>query len=390
MEFSFRTAPQILFGPTQGRRAPESVVRFGRRVFFVTGARSLERTGVLGTMLDELHRLGAHVTRWASPREPDIELVDAGAEECRGSDCDAVLAVGGGSVLDAAKAIAALATNGGSALDYIEEVGKGRELTRAALPVVAVPTTAGSGSEVTRNSVLRVPHAAAKRSMRSDLLVPRVAIIDPNLSATAPRSVAAAAGMDALTHLIEAYVSSGAQPITDALALPGIRLALQALRALAQGATVDKSGDAMALASLWGGMALANAGLGAIHGLAAPIGGRCSGAHGVLCACLLPSAMLVNVEALRRRAPDGPALSRYEEVAVLVNGDGATPEGAAAALDALRSQLGIPSLRSMGLTPEDRGAIVAASAGGSMKSNPIGLTDKEVERILTSALRAEA
>ncbi|HEX2572226.1 MAG TPA: iron-containing alcohol dehydrogenase, partial [Polyangia bacterium] len=233
MNFAFRTATQVVFGRGEGSKVAAAVAPLGRRVFLVTGRSSLERAGALGTLAESLQKLGLDCERWGVAGEPDTPLADEGARRVRESRCDVVLAVGGGSVLDAGKAVAALATNPGAALDYIEEVGGGQPLARPPLPLVAVPTTAGSGSEVTRNTVLRIPELQVKRSIRSDLLLPRVAIVDPALSATAPRSVAAAAGLDALTHLVEAYVSTGAQPTTDALILPGIRHALRGLRALA-------------------------------------------------------------------------------------------------------------------------------------------------------------
>lgn len=386
MGFAFRTSGHIVFGQGEGRHAPEAAAQLGRRILLVTGAQSLERSGMLELLLDALAGLGAEVTRFPVSGEPDTALIDAGAGACRESGCSAVLAVGGGSALDAAKAIAALATNGGCALDYLEEIGGGREIARPPLPVVAVPTTAGSGSEVTRNSVLRVPEASVKRSIRHDLLLPRVAIVDPALSATAPVAVAAAAGLDALTHLIEAYVSRSAQPMTDALVVPGMRLAVQALNALADGRSDSVSSEGMALAGLWGGVALANAGLGAVHGLAAPLGGRHCVAHGVACACLLPHTLRVNYGALRRRSPASPAVDRHEEVAAIVTGGDPSIEQAATALEALRVRLGVPSLASLGLGPEDLAAVVAGSRAGSMRHNPIELTDDELEQVLAGAL----
>jgi alcohol dehydrogenase class IV len=231
--FAFRTAGQILFGAGESRRAPALAAGFGPRVLLVTGAASLERSGVLASIREALAGLGAEVVHQVVSGEPEIDGVDATTAVSREAGCRAVLAVGGGSVIDTAKAVAALTTNRGVALDYLEDVGGGRTVDVAGLPVVAVPTTAGSGSEVTRNAVIRVPAASVKRSMRSDLLLPRVAVVDPGLSATAPVPVAAAAGLDALTHLIESYVSAAAQPMTDALALPGIHRAAGGLRALA-------------------------------------------------------------------------------------------------------------------------------------------------------------
>ncbi|HWD09013.1 MAG TPA: iron-containing alcohol dehydrogenase [Actinomycetota bacterium] len=380
--FAFRS-PQILFGNGERRRAAGLAARFGGKVLLVTGASSLERSGALGELTDSLDALGVEVTRWAVPGEPDIDLVDSGAAACREAGCGVVLAVGGGSVLDTGKAIAAMATNPGEVLDYLEEVGTGQTVDTAPLPVIAVPTTAGSGSEVTRNSVIRVPAASVKRSLRSDQLLPRVAVVDPELSSTAPAPVAAAAGLDALTHLIESYVCLKAQPMTDAYALPGIRLAAAGLHGLAGGGGTAQQ---RSLASLWGGICLANAGLGAVHGLAAPLGGTACIAHGVACACLLPATIRVNVEALRSRAPESPALDRYDEVFRVVNPSDPTADGTAAALDDLRRGLGVPALSVAGLRAGELKGVVAGSRGGSMRANPIALTDAELESILHAAL----
>lgn len=387
MRFAFRTAGQVVFGPGEGRAGPDVAASFGRRVLLVTGSASLERSGRLEEVLDRLAGAGAEAIRYPVAGEPELATIDLGAELCREAGCECVLAVGGGAVVDTGKAVAAVATSGGATLDYLEEVGAGRELTRPPLPVVAVPTTAGTGSEATRNSVIRVPGLAVKRSLRNDLLLPRVAIIDPELSATAPVAVAAAAGLDALTHLVEAYVSTGANPMTDAVIRPGIRLSIQGLNALAHGGDPESAAK-RALAALWGGIALANAGLGAVHGLAAPLGGRCRVGHGVACACLLPHTVRANVQALRGRAPENPALGRYEEVSTIVTGEDPDPERAASALEDLRVRLGVPSLASLGVTADDLAPVVQGSRGGSMRSNPVELTDAELEGILAGALGA--
>lgn len=389
VEFAFRTSGSILFGHGLRDDIASHTARLGSRVLLVTGERSLERSGVLEQLLEGLAGKGADALRWRVGREPDLALVDDGAARCREERRDVVLAVGGGSVLDAAKAIAALAANGGAAIDYVEEVGGGRSLERPALPVVAVPTTAGSGSEVTRNSVLLVPELSVKRSIRSDLMLPRLAIVDPSLSAAAPRTVAAASGLDALTHLIEAYVSRAAQPMTDALALPGIRLAVSGLQALAE-APPGAGADERALASLWGGIALANARLGAVHGLVAPLGGQYAVPHGVGCACLLPHVLRVNVAALQARRPDSPVLGRYDEVAAAVMEGDPDIERVASMLDQQRRRLEVPGLGSLGIGPNRLAAIVTGSRAGSMRGNPIELTDGELEAILRAALQPDA
>jgi alcohol dehydrogenase class IV len=362
MFFALRVPQEVHFGRGEVRKLPEIVERFGRRPFVVTGSRAAPVA------------LGDAVP-WSVHGEPEIATADDGARLCRESGCDVVVAIGGGSVLDTAKAAAALAPNGGEALDYLEGVGRGRVLERQSLPFIAVPTTAGSGSEATRNAVLRVPSLKVKRSLRSEFMIPRVAVIDPQLSETCPVPVAASAGLDALTHLIEAYVSTGAQPTTDALSLKGIVLAAQGLVGLSRG---KPDVEAMSLASFWGGIVLANAGLGAVHGLVAPLGGRLNVPHGMGCACLLTATMRTNVRALQVRAPESPALARYVEVHAALRD---VPD-----LDRLRVDLGVPSLGTFGLSPDQIPAIIAGSRAGSMNYNPITLSDAELERILLESI----
>jgi alcohol dehydrogenase class IV len=385
--FAFRTAGAILFGRGTRDRVPEAAARFGRRVLLVTGARSLAASGELDRLRERLSSAALTVVTWPVSGEPDVGAVDRGAATARECGAQVVVAIGGGSALDAAKAVAAVATNDGSAIDYLEDLpgGGGRPIRAPPLPLVAVPTTAGTGSEVTRNAVLRVPDAKVKRSMRDDRMLPCVAIVDPDLVATAPADVATAAALDALTHLIEAYVSLGAQPTTDLLAFEGARRAMAALRGLADRRDTG-TWDELSLASLWGGMALANAGLGAVHGLAAPLGGRCAIPHGAACAALLAPTIRVNVEALRARSRDAPALARYGALArALVGTD--DPMHLAKELDALRRRLGAKPLSAFGAPSADGSAIVAESRGGSMKYNPVSLTDVELERILADAAR---
>lgn len=360
--FSLRVPSEVHFGVGTVEKVPEIVARFGRRPFVVTGSRPAPFA-----LRDAV--------AWSVHGEPEIGTADEGARRCRDAGCDVVVGIGGGSVVDTAKAVAVLASNGGEALDYLEGVGRGQTLNRPSLPFIAIPTTAGSGSEATRNSVLRVPDLKVKRSLRSDFMIPRVAVIDPHLSETCPLPVAASAGLDALTHLIEGYVSNGAQPTTDAFALRGIRVAAQGLLSLARG---KQDVEAMALASFWGGIVLANAGLGAVHGLVAPLGGRCSVPHGMGCACLLAATMECNIEALRARSPQSPALNRYAEIGEALKD---VPE-----LNHLRRELGVPPLSSFGLSRKEIPAIIAGSRAGSMNYNPITLTDAELEQILLASL----
>lgn len=389
MKFSFRTAPEIVFGAGTLAQAPAVVARYGKRCLLVTGKHSLARSGQLPRIEESLQQNGVASVHCVVEGEPDLAIADACARFARENHCDVVLAVGGGSVIDAAKAAAALATNDGEALDYIEAVGKGRTIDKPPLPLITVPTTAGSGSEVTKNAVLRVPELRVKRSIRSDLMVPCVAIIDPALIASAPRSVAASSGLDALTHLIEAYLSKGAQPMTDALVVPGMSMAYRALVALAQNSTNAESHDAMALAALWGGIALANAGLGAVHGLVAPLGGLCSVPHGAGCGCLLAATFATNVHALRTRAPNSPALARADHIAHILLPERQTertPERVADALEKLRRDLDVPPLAAYGVAETDLANVIAGSRAGSMRHNPIELTDEELADILRQSM----
>jgi alcohol dehydrogenase class IV len=389
VKFSFRTAPEILFGPGTLAESPALVARNGKRCLLVTGKHSLARSGRLHALEKSLQARGVVSGHFIVDGEPDITVADDGARVAREGGYDVVLAIGGGSVIDAAKAAAALATNDGAAIDYIEAVGKGRSVDKLPLPLIAVPTTAGSGSEVTKNSVLRVSDLRVKRSIRSDLMVPLIAIIDPTLMATAPRGVAASSGLDALTHLIEAYLSKGAQPMTDALVVPGISMAYRALVLLARGQANAESHESMALAALWGGIALANAGLGAVHGLVAPLGGLCSVPHGAGCGCLLSATFAANVHALRSRAPNSPALARADQIARMIvseNDEDRSPERAAETLDELRNHLAVPPLAAYGVSEKDLADVIAGSRAGSMKHNPIELTDDELDGILRKSL----
>lgn len=372
MATSFLAPPEILFGPDESRKALDVARRFGSRVFLVTGGKSFDALPVAPLL--------SALPRWSVLGEPDVATVDEGVRRC--GDADVVLAVGGGSVMDAAKAVAGVVANGGSVRDYLEQVGD-RKLAKPPLPLVAAPTTAGSGSEATKNAVIRVPDLKVKRSIRHDLLIPRVAIVDPRLAAAAPRDVAASAALDAFTHLLEGYVSTGAQAMTDALALPGLALAAEGLKGIASGK--DAFGS-MSQASLWGGMVLANAGLGAVHGLVAPLGGRCAIPHGIGCACLLADTVRVNLAALRARAPQSPALGRYERAAQALGLK--TTDDLLELLTGYRKTFNLPALSDRGLTGQDLAPIVQASRGGSMRFNPVELSDEELAGILRAAMNA--
>jgi alcohol dehydrogenase class IV len=384
MNFEFATAGRIIFGPGTFGQTAELARGLGRRAFVVTG----RDPGRAERLLEQLAAANLATACFAMPHEPAIDDLQRGVAEAQAAGCDLVIGFGGGSVIDAAKAIAGLLTNRGDLLDYLEVIGRGRPLTRPAAPCIAIPTTAGTGAEVTRNAVLLSPAHRVKVSLRSPLLLPRVALVDPELTHGLPPALTAATGLDALTQLIEPYVSCRANPLTDALCVDGLRRCARSLRtAWADGANATARED-LALASLFGGLALANAGLGAVHGFAAPIGGSFTAPHGAVCAALLPHAVAMNIRALRQRTPAHPTLHRFDEVARLLTGKPhATASDGVRWLEELVTELQIPRLSAYRITANDVPALVrAAGAASSMKANPLSLTAEELTEILRAAL----
>ncbi len=383
MSFEFATATQIVFGRGCFDGLGPRVAALGRRAFVVTGSEPA-RTPVLERLEEE----GLEVTTCSISREPTTTVARDAVTLAREATCEVVVGLGGGSVLDGAKAIAALLANQGDPLDYLEVIGAGRKLENVSAPFVAVPTTSGTGSEVTRNAVLASPDHGVKVSLRSALMLPRLALVDPNLTLGVPPALTASTGLDALTQVIEPFVSHRSNPLTDSLCRDAMSRAARSLRrAHSDGGDIDARED-MALVSLCGGLALANAKLGAVHGCAGPLGGQLAAPHGALCARLLPHVVSANTRALRRRAPDSPALERYSEVARLLTGrEDATPEDGSAWLHELCESFSVPGLASYGLSQADfRQLIPKVRSASSMQGNPIELTDEELERILDQAL----
>jgi alcohol dehydrogenase class IV len=378
MRFEFATATRIIFGEGTAATLPELVRSFGVRPFVVTGS-SRERAAWL------ISALSAEV--FTVPGEPTVDLVRGGARRVCEAACAVVVAVGGGSAIDAGKAIASIATNGGEPLEFLEVVGKGRAIEAAPLPFIAVPTTAGTGSEVTRNAVLASTEHGVKASLRSPMMLPRVALVDPELTYALPPAITAYTGLDALTQLIEPYVSARANPITDALCVEGISRAAGALgRAYRDGKDRDARSE-MALASLFGGLALANAGLGVVHGFAAPLGGGWNAPHGALCAALLAHGMAANIAALRSRAPLHPSLERYAAVARLLTGrKQATADDGVEWVRTLCAELNVPALRTWGIEQADLpGVVEKAARASSMQANPLALTGEELLGVVLAA-----
>lgn len=383
VSFEFATAARIIFGCGAVSQVGAIAADLGRVALVVTG-RSLARAA---GVLQSLHSAGVRTATFATSGEPSIERALDGVRAARAAQAEIIVGVGGGSAIDMAKAIAALSTNAGDPFDYLEVVGRGQSLTAASLPVIAVPTTAGTGSEVTRNAVLSSPQHRVKVSLRSVTMLPRVALVDPELALDLPPTITATTGLDALTQLIEPYVSSKANPMVDELCRGGIRRAATALPLVfANGLDAAARSD-MAVASLWSGMALANAGLGAVHGLAGPLGGMFGAPHGALCAALLPHVMDVNLAALRQ-AGESHFVSRYDEVARLVTGqDSAVADDGVEAVAELVRRLAIPGLASWGIGPDDLDAVVEpARRASSMKANPIPLNADQLRTILQRAL----
>ncbi|MEJ5357353.1 MAG: iron-containing alcohol dehydrogenase [Desulfobacterales bacterium] len=383
MGFELAT-PRILFGPgTAGRIAAEAAA-LGKRALIFTGS-DPQRAAFLRQPLEEE---GHSVKTWVVRGEPTLETLAQALEEARGFAPEVLIALGGGSVLDTAKAVSGLLRNPGDPLDYLEVIGRGRPLVHPGPPCIAVPTTAGSGAEATRNAVIGSPAHRVKASLRSPHLLPRLAVVDPELALGLPPAVTAATGMDALAQLIEAFVGRKANPLTDPLCREGIRRAARALPAAVADGSDRRSREEMAIASLFGGIALANAGLGAAHGLAAPLGGMTAAPHGVLCGRLLPAVTAANVAALRRRDPANPALRRYAEVARLLTGRAdAAPEDAVCWLSERVREFDLPTLAACGLSPADAPELIArARRASSMRGNPVELTEEELDAILRESL----
>ncbi|MGB9722716.1 MAG: iron-containing alcohol dehydrogenase [Chloroflexia bacterium] len=384
MRFEFATAARVVFGAgTLGEVGPAAAA-LGRRALVVTGRNAARAAPLLGLLAQH----GVEGATFPVAAEPTLETVRRGLAWAREGECDLVIGFGGGSALDTAKAVAVLLTNEGDVLDYLEVIGRGRAPERPGVPCLAIPTTAGTGSEVTRNAVLLSPEHRAKVSLRSAWLLPRLAVVDPELTYTMPPAVTAATGLDALTQLVEPFVSLRANPLTDALCREGIARAGRSLRRAWECGEDASAREDMALAALLSGMALANAGLGAVHGFAAAIGGSFTAPHGAVCARLLPIVMEANRRALRRRAPESPALARYDEVARLLTGHPrATADDGVIWVRQLVAELGIPPLSAYGIGAGDLPELVQkAAAASSMRGNPIPLTEEEMEGVLREAL----
>ncbi len=391
--FSVARLPRIEFGRGALARLPDLASAYGRRMLVVTGARSFTESAAWPTLLEGLRRAGLSWTLLRVNGEPSPELVDEAVRRHAPEQIDVVAGIGGGSALDAAKAIAGLLRVGDSVLDYLEGVGTQRPYRGPAVPLVAVPTTAGTGSEATKNAVLsRQGPQGFKKSFRDERLVAQYALVDPELLASCPPRVIASNGMDALTQLLESYVSIKAGAFTDALAEHGLRMVRDSLLPwYEQGEAAREAQEGMAWAALASGITLAQCGLGSVHGLASPLGAFHPIPHGEVCGTLVAAATAVNLRALRERAPDDVALRKYARASELLHGrrfptPQAAQDGLVDLLNEWTARLQLPRLSHYGVREQDLDHIVAHSRGSSMKTNPVVLEDSEIREILRQRL----
>ncbi len=387
LPFAIARLPRIVFGAGTVSRVAGETRAFGRRALVVTGARWFRASPHWAALRRGLEERGVAWEVLGVDGEPSPEGVDAAVAENRDRGIDVVLGIGGGSALDAAKAVAGLLPHGNSVMDHLEGVGRGIPYRGPSLPLIAVPTTAGTGSEATRNAVLgRRGRGGFKKSFRDEALVARVAIVDPALLESCSPALIAADGMDAFTQLLESYVSTRANPFTDALAWSG----LEAFSGGFLAAWERKDPDSLArtaYASLISGITLAQAGLGSVHGLASPLGAAFPIPHGVVCGTLVAEATEVNLRALAARDPRNPAVRKYARVGALLTG-APLDDAPAALVECLREwveRLSLPRLGAYGMTPADIGGMVRQSGGG-MKTNPLVLQDAEAAEILRRRL----
>ena len=384
MEFNFSTANEIHFGPGIARSLSDFIPGQTGRCFVLTGSSPERHREVINNLANK----GKQAETASVVSEPTIETINSLVRQATLFNPEVVIGIGGGSVIDAGKAIAALVANPGDPLDYLEVVGKGLPLTHPAIPYMAIPTTAGTGSEVTCNSVIGVPVKGVKVSLRSPSMLPRWAVVDPELTYQLPHAIAAYTGMDALIQCFEAYLSRYANPITEGIALEGLRRAARSLRKACSDTINPEAKEDMCVASLCSGIALANSKLGAVHGFAGPIGGMIDAPHGALCASLLLPVIRMNVEVANRRDPDGTVSRKLDQVAKVLTGNtSANAHYAIAWIDSLIKDLPLKSLADLGFQSSQIPQAVEMSAkSSSMKGNPVDLELADLREILQDSL----
>jgi alcohol dehydrogenase class IV len=383
INFEFATATQVIFGNGTVSKIPQLLQGMGHNIFLVTGKNPLRAN----FLTENLEAEGFSVFSFRVEKEPDTEMISTGAKLARETACDAVVGFGGGSVIDSAKAIVALGPNKGELLDYLEVIGKGQKLEEKPLPFIAVPTTAGTGTEVTKNAVIHSAEHHVKVSLRSPLMFPDVAVVDPELTLSIPPEITATTGMDALTHLLETFVSNQSNPFIDTFCREGMRRISASLKKVYENGNDLAAREDMAFAAMLGGMALANVKLGAVHGFAGPMGGMFPVPHGAVCAALLPPVMEINITVLEKQKQIN-SIAKYLEVAQILTGnpDSKIEDGIRWAEEMVKT-LKIPTLSTFGLSSSDFPVLVEkAKKASSMKGNPVVLNDGQLTEILAKSL----
>ena len=384
MVFDFALPGRIHFGIGRIAELPALISEAGKRVCIITGRHPDRHQRVF----EEIESAGVIWSVFRVTGEPTVQTAMEAVNFARERLCDCVVSIGGGSSIDAGKVVAAMMTNESELIDHLEVIGGGKPLLKPTAPHIAVPTTSGTGAEATKNAVLESPEHRVKVSVRSNYLLPHTALIDPALTVGVPPKITAATGLDALTQLIEAFTSRRASPMTDALCRQGIGLARTSLlRAFLHGDDLDARSD-MSLASLLGGIALANAGLGAVHGFAGPFGGLFHASHGAVCAALLPHVVRANIDALRSGDDGEAGLGKYRELGRILTGEAdASPEDAVRWLRDITAELYVRPLSSFRFTKNDYPVLMEkARLSSSMRGNPVGLTDEQLAGILDAAI----
>jgi alcohol dehydrogenase class IV len=383
VNFEFATSTRIIFENGSFSKVPGLIQNFGSNVLIVTG----KSKNLAYQLSESLKEIDIHSEIFSIHSEPEIFDIEQGTILARKTLCNVVVGIGGGSAVDSAKAIAALILNQGKLTDYLEVIGKGRRLENAPLPFIAIPTTAGTGAEVTKNSVIKSTDYNVKVSLRSELMYPRLAVVDPKLTVTMPPHLTATTGVDALTHLLETFVSNQSSPFIDMMCREGMKRISASLELAFNDGNNLEARENMAMASMLGGMALANVKLGAVHGFAGPLGGMYPIPHGAVCACLLPAVMEVNIKLLKEKKQE-KVLLKFDEVArILTGNNSAVAVDGAVWIKNLVKKLLIPSLSDFQLTAESFPELIEkAKNSSSMKGNPVELDNSQLHEILIKSL----
>ena len=382
-KFEFATAKWIIFGEDSAEKIGDNALDLGKRPLIVTG-KNQNRCKFL---LDDFTKKNIKFEIFSVTGEPTTGVVTECLNLAKNNKTDVIIGIGGGSAIDTGKAVSALITNGGDLFDYLEVIGRGKPIKNPTIPFIAVPTTAGTGTEVTKNAVIKSNEHSVKVSLRSPFMLPDIAILDPLLTYSMPKEVTASTGLDAFTQVIEPYVSIKANMLTDAICKEGIKRISRSLLKAFDNPLDAKAREDMCIGSLFGGIALANAKLGAVHGFAGPMGGMIDAPHGVVCGILLPYVIKANIKALEERKPSSEVFKKYEKVAKIVTKDEkAKPKDLIRWTDELYEKLNMPHLSEVDLKEEQIEELISkAKVSNSMKGNPIVLTDEELRGIIKSA-----